>query len=66
VFSSRTRSFRRKEQHMLNLPAVLRIHDILVGIHASDMDPDPVFLVIDLYDANLKLILKKVFLLKTF
>jgi hypothetical protein len=51
-----------KVQSHENFP-VLRIHDILVlirirylRIHASDSDPDPVFFVIDLQDANKKLV----------
>ncbi len=48
--------------------AVFRIQDILVWIriHGSitwfmDPDPDPAIFIIDLQDANKKLILKKVF-----
>ncbi len=50
--------------------AVLRIHDILVWIRIRgsmprlmdpnpDLDPDPAIFVVDLQDANKKLILKK-------
>jgi hypothetical protein len=61
-----------------DLRPVLRIHDILVWIririrgslHLTIMDPDPepdpAIFVIDFQDANIKLILKKVFLLITF
>jgi hypothetical protein len=53
----------------LSSEAVLRIHDILVWIRGSmplQRDPDPVIFVIDLQDANKKLVKKKVFLLITF
>jgi hypothetical protein len=59
---------------LLNLGAVLRIHDILVRIRIhgsmplfmnSDLDPDPAIFVIDLQDGKKKNY-KKVFLFITF
>ncbi len=41
---------------------MFRIHDILVWIQIRILDPDHAIFVIDLQDANLKLIFKKVFL----
>jgi hypothetical protein len=48
------------------LNAVFKIHDILVWIRIRNADLDPAIFVIDLQDANKKLIKKKVFLLINF
>jgi hypothetical protein len=60
-----------KSVSLLMSCAVFRIHDILVEAGSADpclclMDPDPAIFVIDIQDANKKLILNKVFLLMTF